>query len=76
MGKSLQSKVLAASEKDPGKGESIANISLRNPYLLTLLLIKLKLSTAVACAPVQIPDEVWPPRCGKVWVKSTSEGCG
>jgi len=36
MGKSLQSEVLMASEKDTKKGESMANISLRNPYLLTV----------------------------------------
>ncbi len=76
MGKSLQSKVLAALEKDSGNGESMANIGLRNPHLLSLLLIKAKLLPTRACAPVQIPDKVWPPRCGEASVKSTSEGCG
>jgi len=56
MGKSLQSKGLAASEKDTGNGESMANIGLPNPYLLSLLLIKTKLLRAVACVSVQIPD--------------------
>ena len=69
MGKSLQSKVLAASEKDTGNGESMANVGLCNPYLLSLLLITAELLPATARAPVQIPDKVWPPRCGGAWVK-------